>query len=126
VDDRGRREESVQERLDRGADTARLLERVPEVAHHLLVAHVVTREERRDVVHAHAREIPALDRLEVGATALDPEHADLTTAVIPLARLDRRVAAAPDHQRGFGADQAGRVDEEVEALELTRLRLVPA
>ncbi len=126
VDDRGRREEAVQERLDRGPDAAGLLERVAEVAHHLLVAHVVACEERADIVHAHAREILALDRLEVGAGALDPEHADLAAAMIVLTRLDRRVAAAPDHQRGFGADQAGRVDEEVEALEPTRLRLVPA
>jgi hypothetical protein len=126
VNDGGGSEKSVQQGLDRRAHAPRLLERVTEVAHHLLVAHLAAVEERRDVVHAHAREVFALDRLEVGAAALDAEHRNLPATVIALAGLDRGVAAAPDDERGFGADQARRVDEKIEAVELARLGVVPA
>ena len=126
VDDRAGGEEAVQKRLDRGAHARRLLQRVGEIAHHLLVAHLVAAEERRDVVHPYAREVLLLDGLEVGAAPLHPEHRDVTAAVVALAGLDRGVAPAPDHQRGFGADQAGGVDEKVEAVELIGLGFVPA
>ena len=122
VDDRGGREEAVQQGLDRGAHAAGLLQRVGEVAHHLLVAHLVAVQERCNVVHAHAGKVSTLDGLEVGAAPLDPEYGDLPAAMVALACLDRSVAAAPDHQRGLGADQARRVDEEVKAVELAFLR----
>ena len=47
-------------------------------------------------------------------------------AVVALGALDRGVAAAPDDQRGLGADQARGVDEEVEIGEALRGRVVPA
>src|SRR3989449_9447681 len=83
-------------------------------------------EQRADVVHPHAGEILALDGLEVGAAALHTQHADLTAAVIALDGLDGGVAAAPDDQRGLGADEPRGVHEKVEALELRGLGVVPA
>src|SRR3989454_6559433 len=61
------------------------------VAHHLRVAHVVPLEQRQDVVHAHAREVLALDGLEVRAASLHPQHGDLAAAVVTLDGLDRGV-----------------------------------
>src|SRR2546426_11511673 len=46
--------------------------------------------------------------------------------MITLDRLDRGVPAAPDDQRGLGADQAGSVDEQVERGEVSGLGVVPA
>ena len=126
VDDRRSREKPVQQGLDRRAHAPWLLQRVSEIAHHLFVAHLGALEERRDVVHPHAREILALDRFEVRAAALDAEHGDLSAAVVPLAGLDRGVAAAPDDERGFGADETRGIDEKIEAVELARLGVVPA
>src|SRR5262249_44894825 len=104
----------------------RVLQRVREIADHLLVAHVLALEQRADVVHADAREILALHRFQVGAAALDAKHGDVVAAVIALDGLDRGVAAAPDDQRGLGADEARGVYEEVEALERRGLGVIPA
>src|SRR5919106_5276301 len=126
VHDRVGVDEAVQQRLDRGARTARFDQPVGEIGDHLLVAHVLPLEERPDVVHADTREVLALNRLEVGAAALDAQHGDLAPAVVALGDLHGRVAAAPDDQRGLGADQAGGVDEKIDAFERCGLGVVPA
>ncbi len=61
VDHRLRGQKSVKERLDGRARARRLLERVGQVVHHLLVAHVLPLEEGEDIVHAHAGEVLLLD-----------------------------------------------------------------
>jgi len=106
--------------------SAWILQRVGEITDHLLVAHVLPLEQRSDVVHPHAGEVLALDGFEVGAAALHAQHGDRTAAVIALDGLDGGVAATPDDQRGFGTDEPRGVDEEVEALELRGLGVVPA
>src|SRR5207237_8689212 len=75
---------------------------------------------------AHAGEVLALYRFEIRAAALHTEHGNLTAAVIALEELDGGVAAAPDDQRGLGADESRRIHEEVEALERAGLGVVPA
>jgi hypothetical protein len=125
VDDRGGREESVEQRLDGRPGPAGLLERLAQVVHHLLVAHVLAFEEGADVVHPHAGKVLALDRLEVRAAALDPQHLDRSPPVIALGDFDGRVAAAPDHERRLGADQPGGVDEKVQVAEPGSFRIVP-
>jgi hypothetical protein len=126
VDDRRGGEKAVQQGFDRRTHAARFLQRVREIAHHLLVGHLVALEEGGDVVHPHAREILALDRLQIGAAALDPEHRDLAAAVIALAGLERGVAPTPDDERGLGTDETRGVDEKIEFVELARLGVVPA
>src|SRR5439155_26234823 len=117
---------AVQQRLDRRPHAAGILQRVGEIADHLLIAHILPLEQRPDVVHPHAGEVLALDGFEVGAAALHAQHGDLTPAVIALDGLDGRIAAAPDDQRGLGTDEPRGVDEEVEALERRGLGVVPA
>ena len=126
VDDRRRLDEAVQQRLDGRPGSAGLLQRVGEIGDHLLVAHVLALEQRADVVHPHAREILRLDRLEIRAAALDAQHGNVAPAVIALGDLDRGVAAAPHDQRGLGADEAGGVDEQVDAGERGGVGVVPA
>ena len=58
-------EKPVQQRLDRGARAADVLEGVREVGDHLLVGHVLAVEQRQDVVHPDPGEILLLDRLEI-------------------------------------------------------------
>ena len=126
VDDGVSRQEAVEQRLDRGPGSAGIQESVGEVLDHLRVAHVLPREQRQDVVHAHAREVPALDGLQVRTAPLHPQHGDLAAAVVALDGLDGGVAAAPDDERGLGADQTRGIHEEVEALEPTGLGVGPA
>ncbi len=126
VDHRGRGQEAVQQGLDGRARARGLLQRVGEIVHHLLVAHVLPLEQGQHVVHAHAGEILRRDALEIGAAALHAQHARRPVPVIPLVPLHGRVAAAPDHQRGLGADQAGGVDEEIEIVLALRVRVAPS
>src|SRR4029453_5222414 len=76
--------------------------------------------------HPHAGEVLALDRLEIGAAALDAQNGDLAPAVITLPELDGRVAAAPHDERGFGTDQGRRVDDEIDAGQRGGFSVVPA
>ena len=126
VDHRRRGQEAVEQGLDGRARARGLLQRVGEVVHHLLVAHVLAFEQGQHVVHAHAGEVLHLDALEIGAAALHPQHARRPVPVIALVPLDRGVAAAPHHEGGLGADQPGRVDEEIEIVLALRIGLAPA
>src|SRR5262249_7864576 len=118
-------DEAVQEGLDRGPGAAEVDQTVGEIVDHLLVAHVLTIEQAQDVVHAHAGEVLALDRLEIGPAALHAQHRDLAAAVIALDGLDRSVAAAPHDQRSLGADQARGVDEAIELREFAGFGVIP-
>src|SRR2546430_9634664 len=97
-----------------------------EIADHVLIAHVLPVEQRANVVHAHAGKVLALDRFEIRAAALHAKDGNFAAAVIALEELDGGVAAAPDDQRGLGADESRRIHEEVEALERAGLGVVPA
>src|SRR5262249_5930430 len=118
--------EAVQQRLDGGPHAAGILQRVREIGHHLLIAHLPPLEQRPNVVHADPGKILALDRFEIGAAALHAEHGDRAAAMIALDALDARVAAATAAQRGLGADEPRGVAEKVEALECRGLGVVPA
>ena len=119
-------DEAVQQRLDRRPRPPGLLERARQVRHHLLIVHLLTLEQRADVVHAHAREVLALDRFQIGAASLHAQDVDRPVAVIALGRLDRRVASPPHDERGLGTDQAGGVDESVELGEIAGFDVAPA
>ncbi len=125
VDHRLEREEAVEQRLDRGTGRAGLLEAAGQVVHHLLVAHVGAGHERADVVQADPGEVLAGDALEVRAAPLDAQDGDRPPLQVGLGQLDRGVAAAPDGQRGLGADEARGVDQEIEGIETARGLVVP-
>src|SRR5262249_33345347 len=119
-------QEAVKRRLDGRARAGRLEQRVGKVVDHRLIVHVRTLEQRADVVDARAGEILLLDALEIGAAALDAQHAHLAAAVVALDALDRRVAAAPHDERGLRSDEAGRVHEQVEIGQAVGGSVVPA
>ena len=85
-----RGQERVQERLDRRARRIGLDEAAREVGDHLLVGHRVTLAERQQLVEPEAREVGRRDRREVGAAALDPDHAPLATEVVASRRASSR------------------------------------
>ena len=119
-------DERVQERLDRrpwlvGADGA-----AQEVVDHLRVVHRVAVAERKHLVEAQPGEARARDRRQIGAGALDPEHAHLAPRVVGDRLLRRRVAAADIRERAVGAEQVRAVDEALEHAQAARGTLVPA
>ena len=113
VDVRGR-QERVQERLDRRPRRVGLDQAAREVGDHLLVAHRLALAQRQQLVEPQAREVARLGRGEVGAAALDPQHAHLAAEVVELDELRRGVAAAVEDERRVGADQARARDEPLE------------
>ena len=100
VDVRGR-QERVEQRLDRRARRIGLDEAAREVRDHLLVGHRVALAEREQIVEPEPREVGRRDRREIGAAALDPDHAPLATEVVAFDELCRGVASAvQDERRG--------------------------
>ena len=81
---------------------------------------------REQRVTERAREVLLLDALEVRAAPLDPQHPHLAAPVVALDALEGRVAAAPDHERCLGADEARRVDEEIQIGQVPGSGIVPA
>jgi rhamnose utilization protein RhaD (predicted bifunctional aldolase and dehydrogenase) len=75
------------------------------------------------VVHTHADAIVSLTNNDRPREVLASVYGK---DVIALSPLDRGVAPAPHHERGLGADQPGRVDEEVELGERAGLGVVPS
>ncbi len=126
VDDRLRGQEAMERRLDRRARARRLEQRVGEVVDHHLVVHVRPLEERADVVDPHTWKVLLLNALEVGAAALDAEHAHLAVPVIALGALDRGIPTAPYDEGGLGADQARGVHEQIEIGQSLCRGVVPA
>ena len=78
------RHERVQERLDRRARHRRVELAAREVGDHLLVGHRVALDERQDLVEPEAGEARRVDRREIAARALDPEHRRLAAGVVGL------------------------------------------
>ncbi len=120
-------EQRVQDRLDRRRRGAR-----PRHVRRQLVDHVEVGQRRQlreagEVREAHRREPGFGDRGEVPAAALDVEDVLVVADQVALAQLDRRVAAAVQHERAVAAEQARRVAAQ---RELARLRggvvVVPA
>ena len=122
-----RRDERVQERLDR---RPRLVGRArrsaggsrPSSASSISVALA----QRQQLVEPEPGEAGGGDRREVGARALDPEHAHLAAGVVGGRLLGGRVAAADVRERAVGAEQVRAVDEPVEDRETCRRRRRPS
>ena len=106
------RQERVQQRLDRRIGRHRIEQVGALDAHHVLVGHLVARQELMQRGEPHRRQAGRLDRGHVPARALDAEHVGLVAEKIGHAELDRGVAAAVQHERRIAAEQARRVDAQ--------------
>ncbi len=109
-----RRQEGVQEGLDRRPRRLGVDEAACEVRDHLVVGHRLPLAQGQQVVEPQPREIGGCAGREVGAASLDAERAPLAAAVVALDELGRRVAAAVQDERGIGADQPRARDETIE------------
>ncbi len=109
-----RRQEGMQQRLDRRPRAVRLDEAAREVGDHLLVAHRCAVAEREQVVEPEPREVAGAGRREIRAAALDPDRPPLTAEMVPLEELRRGVAATVEDKRRIGPDQPRARDQPVE------------
>ena len=116
VVDVGRRDEGVQQRLDRAARHRGVELAAGEVGDHVLVAHRVALDQRQHLVEPQPGEVLATHRGEVGPRALDPQHRDLAAGVVDRRPLRRRVAAAEVGDGAVRAEQVGGDDQLVEQV----------
>ena len=93
VVDVSRRQERVEQRLDRGPGGVGVDQATGEMSNHLLVGHRGPLPQRQHVVEPQPGEVARLRSRKVGATALDPDDAPLAAEVIGLDELGRGVAA---------------------------------
>ena len=100
-----RRDERVQQRLDRAARRRGVELAAREVGDHVLVGHLVAVHQREHLVELERGEVLAPHRREVRARALDPHDVDLLAGVILRPPLRRGVAAAEVRDRAVGAEQ---------------------
>jgi hypothetical protein len=109
-----RRDEGVQQRLDRAARHRGVELAAREVGDHLLVAHRVALEQRQHLVELEPREVLPAHRGQVRAGALDPQHRDLAPRVVAGRALRGGVAAA---EVGDGTVLAQQVRGEQQLVE---------
>ena len=116
VVDPATRDEAVQQRLDRGSRVGRVEQGVREVVDHRLVGQRAHASQPLDILLPDAREVAPFDGFEVGSAALHAQHVDGFAAEVLFPQLDGGVAAAPHHQRGLRAQQAGGVDAQIQHI----------
>ncbi len=87
-----------------------------EVGDHLLVAHLVARDQRQHLLQAQRGEALRPHRGEIAARALDPHDRALDARVVDGRALGRRVAAAEVRDGAVGAQQVRGVHERVERI----------
>ena len=112
-----RRDERVEERLDRRSRLRRIHTRAQEVVDHLGVRHSVALLERHEVVEPEPREALTFDRCQIAAAALHAEHPRRAARVVDLVELRRGVAATPVGDAPVGAQEVRPVHELVEPVE---------
>ena len=111
VVDLRRRNERVQERLDRRPGLVWGEPAAEEVLDHRRVVHGLPFAQRHDLVETQCREARLGDRREVGAGALDPEHALLPAGMVDHRPLRGGVATTLVCERAVGSEQVRAVDE---------------
>jgi hypothetical protein len=84
---------------------------------HLLVRHVPPREQGKNIVQAHPRKIPALDRAEIRAASFHAQDVDAGSPMVHLDDLHGRVASAAQHQARIRTDQSRLVDQQAELVD---------
>ena len=134
VVDELRRQEGVEQRLDRRVGRRRVEQMAAKLVHHLDVGQRVEVAEPAQVGEVEAGQAGRLDRVEVPTRALDVDRLDRLAEEVAVDALDRGVPAAVHHQRRLRADQARGVDAQREVLapggvtlhELARFLIRPA
>ncbi len=110
------RQEGMQQGLDRWVGRRRIEQIAPLHVDHVLVAQLAEPGEFAHRLQAHGGQPRRLDRGHVPAAALDAEHLDIFAGDVGLARLDRGVATAVQHQAGHAAQEARCVDPKRQVL----------
>ncbi len=111
VIDVSRREERVQQRLDRRPRRVRVERAAADVLEHFLVGHLVALEEEAQVVETERRESRLRDRREIGSRRLHPHDRHRATRMIDRESLHRRVAAALVGNRAVGPQEVRPANE---------------
>src|SRR5258708_15945939 len=91
----------MQQGLDRGAWSARLIEAVREIIDHLGVAHALAFEQRKHILQIQSSKGCLRDSCKIGARAFDPQDTRLPIAKIDLVGFGRGVATSPVSNRAI-------------------------
>ena len=106
-----KRQEGVQQGLDRRSAGTRIEQSARDKVGHLLIGHRVEGAQRLELVEAQTRVVRGHRATHVGPGALHPHHSLLTPEVIGHRALGRGVASAVDHERRIIAYPIGPRDE---------------
>ena len=121
-----RRDEGVQQGLDRGARRAWVELTTGEVGDHLLVAHLLTLEQRHHVVEAQLDEVAGPHRRQIGARALHPHHRQPAAEMICPDALRRGVPPTEVRNCSIGAEQVRGEQQLPEQVVRNRPGIRPA
>ena len=106
------RQESVQHDLD-GRVRRRRIDQIGALdGDQLIVGDGFARAQPAQRPKPHRRQAFGFDRRHVGAGGLDPQHLDRLAKEVDDAGLQRRIAAAMQHQLGIAAEQPGCVEAQ--------------
>jgi len=108
------RQERVQQCLNRGVGRAGIDQVRPLDAHHFLVREDCSLPQFAQRREANGRESSGLDRRHIPAAPLHAQHLDLLLEEILDDGLDRRVAAAVQHEFRLAAQEARGIDAQGE------------
>ena len=120
-----RGDERVEQRLDRRSRLVGPDRRPQEVLDHRGVVHRVARAQRQKLVEAEPGEAGDVDRRQISAGPLDPEHARVAPEMVRDTLLRGGVPSPLVRERTIGAEQVGAIGEPVERVVLTRRFPVP-
>ena len=109
----------VQDSLDRRRRRRGVGHVGPQLVYHLWIRQLLELGERKHMPHADRGESTLFDGLEVPAAALHVENILGLAEDVVLRDLDRRVAAAVQHQLGITAQEARAVDALREVADIT-------
>ena len=104
------RHEGMQQKFERRARRHRVEQVAALHPRHVVVGEIVERAQPLQRREPHRRHAAGLDRTHVAAGAFNAQHLDLVAGEIAHLGLDRRVAAAVQHECGIAAEQPRGVD----------------
>ena len=104
------RQEGVQQRFDRGIGRGGIEQIHALEIDHVLVGQLVERAQTAERRQPHGRQTGGLDVAHVPARTLDADHFDRVAEQVRHVRLDRRVAAAVQHELRIAAQKTCGVD----------------
>ena len=113
VNNAGLRKKGVEEGLYGGPGGAGLQQATGQIVHDILVRHVRTFKEGKNVLQADGWKVVGLCRSHVDTAALYEECPGLPAPEVGPGGLERYVAPPPHHQGGVGADEVALVNQKL-------------